>query len=156
VLDTIDKCPNTAPGVKVDALGCPILVQTRAVAPAPVFQIQAAEHKPVILKGVSFESGRSALLATSFTLLDQVAASLLENPTVRIEIAGHTDATGARTTNISLSLARARAVQAYLAQKGVALDRMVAKGYGPDKPLGANSTAAGRAQNRRVELSVIQ
>ena len=105
--------------------------------------------------GVSFESGRSALVTTSYALLDQVATSLAQNPTVRIEIAGHTDATGARATNISLSLARARAVQAYLAQKGVALDRMVAKGYGPDKPLGPNTTAAGRQQNRRVELSII-
>lgn len=158
VNDPQDRCPNTAPGVKVDATGCPILVQTRtAPAPAPVFQIQSAERRPAILRGVSFESGRSALLASSFAILDQVAASLIlpENVAIRVEIAGHTDATGARATNVSLSLARARAVQAYLAQKGVALDRMVAKGYGPDKPLGANTTPAGRAQNRRVELSVI-
>jgi outer membrane protein OmpA-like peptidoglycan-associated protein len=151
--DSKDRCLNTAPGVKVDALGCPIIVAPRAAA--PVFEIQAAQRHPVILRGVTFASGRSALLPASFATLDQVAASLVENPTVKVEISGHTDATGVRRTNVDLSLARALAVRAYLTQKGVGLDRMVAKGYGPDRPLGPNTTAAGRAQNRRVELSII-
>lgn len=151
--DAHDHCPGTAPGVKVDATGCPILVQARSAA--PVFQIEAAQRRPVILKGVTFESGRSALLPSSYAILDEVAASLVDNPNIRVEIAGHTDATGSRQVNISLSLARALAVRAYLTQKGVAVDRMVAKGYGPDRPLAANTSAAGRAQNRRVELSII-
>jgi outer membrane protein OmpA-like peptidoglycan-associated protein len=136
--DTKDKCPGTAAGTRVDAAGCPILF-TEA-------------RTPVILRGVTFETGRSALKPESYTVLDIVAASLVANPDIRIEIAGHTDNTGSAATNERLSQARAEAVRAYLASKGVAPDRMVAKGYGPAVPVAPNTTVAGRAQNRRVEL----
>ena len=136
--DTKDKCPGTAPGTKVDAAGCPILF-TEA-------------RTPVVLRGVTFEPGRSTLQPDSYTILDIVAASLVANPEIKIEIAGHTDNTGSVATNTRLSQARAQAVRAYLATKGVAPDRMVAKGYGPTQPVAPNTTAAGRALNRRVEL----
>src|SRR6266850_1387693 len=136
--DTKDKCPGTAAGTRVDAAGCPILF-TEA-------------RTPVILRGVTFEVGKSALKPESFTVLEIVAASLVANPDIRIEIAGHTDNTGSAATNTRLSQSRAEAVRAYLAQKGVTPDRMVAKGYGPSVPIAPNKTAAGRAQNRRVEL----
>jgi outer membrane protein OmpA-like peptidoglycan-associated protein len=136
--DTKDKCPGTAAGTRVDAAGCPILF-TEA-------------RTPVILRGVTFETGKSALKPESFTVLEIVAASLVANPDIRIEIAGHTDNTGSAATNERLSQSRAEAVRAYLASKGVAPDRMTAKGYGPTVPVAANTTAAGRAQNRRVEL----
>jgi outer membrane protein OmpA-like peptidoglycan-associated protein len=136
--DSKDKCPGTAAGTRVDAAGCPILF-TEA-------------RTPVILRGVTFETGKSALKPESYTVLDIVAASLVANPDIRIEIAGHTDNTGSAATNERLSQARAEAVRAYLASKGVAPDRMVAKGYGPSVPVATNATAAGRAQNRRVEL----
>jgi len=136
--DTKDKCPGTAAGTRVDAAGCPILF-TEA-------------RTPVILRGVTFEVGKSALKSESFTILDIVAASLVANPDIRIEIAGHTDNTGSAATNTRLSQSRAEAVRAYLASKGVAPGRMVAKGYGPSVPVAPNTTAAGRAQNRRVEL----
>lgn len=136
--DTKDKCPGTASGTRVDAAGCPILF-TEA-------------KTPVVLRGVTFETGRSTLKPDSYTILDIVAASLVANPDIKIEIGGHTDATGAPTTNTRLSQARADAVRAYLASKGVAPERMVSKGYGPTQPVAPNTTAAGRAQNRRVEL----
>jgi len=136
--DSKDKCPGTAAGTRVDAAGCPILF-TEA-------------RTPVILRGVTFETGKSALKPESFTVLDIVAASLVANPDIRIEIAGHTDNTGSSATNERLSQSRAEAVRAYLASKGVGPDRMVAKGYGPSVPVAPNTTSAGRAQNRRVEL----
>ena len=136
--DTRDKCPGTAAGTRVDAAGCPILF-TEA-------------KTPVVLRGVTFETGRSALKPDSYTILDIVAASLIANPDIKIEIAGHTDGTGAAATNTRLSQARADAVRAYLASKGVAPQRMVAKGYGPSQPVAPNTTVSGRAQNRRVEL----
>jgi outer membrane protein OmpA-like peptidoglycan-associated protein len=136
--DTKDKCPGTAAGTRVDAAGCPILF-TEA-------------KTPVVLRGVTFETGRSALKPDSYTILDIVAASLVANPDIKVEIAGHTDATGASATNLRLSQARADAVRTYLASKGVAPDRMVAKGYGAAQPVAPNTTAAGRALNRRVEL----
>src|SRR6266571_850579 len=136
--DTKDKCPGTAAGTRVDAAGCPILF-TEA-------------KTPVVLRGVTFETGRSALKPDSYTILDIVAASLAANPAIKIEIAGHTDNTGLSATNVRLSQARAQAVLTYLASKGVTLDRMVAKGYGATQPDAPNTTAAGRALNRRVEL----
>src|SRR5437667_5434983 len=136
--DTKDKCPGTAAGTRVDAAGCPILF-TEA-------------KTPVALRGVTFDSGRSALKPDSYTILDIVAASLVANPDIKIEIAGHTDNTGLSVTNLRLSQARAQAVLTYLATNGVALDRMVAKGYGPTQPVAPNTTPAGRALNRRVEL----
>jgi OOP family OmpA-OmpF porin len=139
--DTKDKCPSTVAGTRVDAAGCPILF-TEA-------------RTPVVLRGVTFETGRSALKPDSYTILDIVAASLIANPDIKIEIAGHTDNTGALSTNLRLSQARADAVRAYLASKGVAPERMVARGYGPSQPIAPNSTRDGRAQNRRVELRQI-
>src|SRR5207248_469072 len=138
VVDGIDQCPTTPHGTRVDAAGCPILF--------------TPERTPVILRGVIFETGKSALKPESFTVLDIVAQSLQANPDIRIEIAGYTDNTGAAATNARLSQARAEAVRAYLATRGVAPSRMSAKGYGPANPIAPNTTSAGRAQNRRVEL----
>jgi OOP family OmpA-OmpF porin len=101
---------------------------------------------------VSFETGRSALTTASYATLDEIAASLLAYPEVRVEISGHTDNTGSRTTNVRLSRERAQAVRAYLAQRGVPPSRMEVLGAGPDRPIATNATPEGRAQNRRVEL----
>ena len=136
--DGLDQCPNTPAGREVDVVGCPALF---AVAQAPL-----------VLRGVNFETGRSALTPDSYAALDEVAAALLGRPEVRVEIGGHTDNTGSRATNARLSLERAQAVKAYLAQQGVAPARMEVKGYGPDRPVATNATADGRARNRRVEL----
>ncbi len=144
VPDSRDRCPNTAPGQTVDAVGCPIL-----------FVVEEGRARPLILQGVNFELNRSNLTPESFRTLDDVAESLIANAEVRIEVAGHTDSTGPRTLNMRLSQARAQAVKAYLAQRGVDPSRMVAQGYGPDRPIATNTTAEGRAQNRRVELHLI-
>ena len=143
VFDRLDRCPNTAPGTNVDPVGCPVL-----------FVIDEATERatPLVLQGVNFASGSSNLTPDSYGVLDLVAASLLGNPEVRVEIGGHTDATGSRAVNQRISTARAESVRAYLAQQGVALDRMEARGYGPDQPIATNSTRTGRSQNRRVEL----
>jgi outer membrane protein OmpA-like peptidoglycan-associated protein len=138
VTDDKDRCPNTPAGTVVDAVGCP--------------QLFKEEGKALILEGVNFESGKATLLPESQGTLDRVAESLVGNPGVNVEIGGYTDSRGTRALNIRLSQARADAVKAYLAGKGVAAARMTTKGYGPDSPVASNATAAGRAQNRRVEL----
>src|SRR6267378_694946 len=148
VPDDRDKCPNTPAGSKVDANGCIILFQPEIVPGAP----GAAARPTLILRGVTFEWGRSALTRDSYAVLDQVAGSLVANPEIRIEIAGYTDNTGSAPLNVRLSQARAASVRAYLARKGVSPERMVAKGYGASGFIAPNTTAAGRGQNRRVEL----
>jgi outer membrane protein OmpA-like peptidoglycan-associated protein len=147
VIDPSDRCPGTPLGARVDEQGCTILFQEeRAGAPG------APARPTLILRGVTFQTGRSALKPESFVVLNEVAASLVANPEIRIEIAGYTDSTGSAAVNLRLSGARAIAVRAYLASKGVSPDRMIARGYGKENPVAPNSTADGRAQNRRVEL----
>jgi len=150
VPDSRDRCPNTPPGSKVDQYGCILLFEEHAVAPAAP---GAPPARPtLILQGVNFQSGRSVLTTSSYAVLDQVAGSLVANPEIRIEIAGYTDSTGRRYLNLRLSMARAAAVRAYLARKGVSPMRMQARGYGASGYIAPNSTADGRAKNRRVEL----
>ena len=104
---------------------------------------------------MTFRTGRTDLTPSSHRVLDEVATSLLANPSVKIEIGGHTDSTGPRALNLRLSLGRALSVRAYLVSKGVSPDRLVAKGYGPDRPIASNKSPEGRAMNRRVELNLI-
>src|SRR3989449_621696 len=143
------KCPPAPPGSQVDANGCLILFAPEAArSPTP----GAPPRPTLILTGVNFETGRSALTRDSYAVLDAVAASLLANPDIRIEIAGYTDSTGRKFMNLRLSQGRATAVRFYLARKGVTPARMVAKGYGASGYIAPNNTAAGRSQNRRGEL----
>ena len=104
------------------------------------------------LRGVNFQLGKAVLLPISRDILEEVARSLVANPTVRVEVAGHTDSTGSRAVNERLSLARAESVKAFLVENGVAGDRMTVQGYASTQPVASNRTASGRAQNRRVEL----
>src|SRR5438132_1656799 len=182
VPDGIDKCPGTPAGTKVDAVGCPLPVEAvkptatptppGKCPPAPpgsqvdangcliLFAPEAARsptpgappRPTLVLTGVNFETGRSILTRDSYMVLDAVAASLVANPDIRIEVAGYTDSTGRKFTNLRLSQGRAAAVRFYLARKGVPPLRMVVKGYGASGYIAPNNTAAGRAQNRRVEL----
>jgi outer membrane protein OmpA-like peptidoglycan-associated protein len=139
VADAADKCPNTPAGAKVDAVGCPALF--------------AEPGKALVLQGVNFETAKATLKPESQAILDKVAESLNNNPEVNVEVGGHTDNRGTRAANLRLSQARAFAVRQYLIEKGVAASRITAQGYGPDKPVADNTTATGRAANRRVELS---
>jgi outer membrane protein OmpA-like peptidoglycan-associated protein len=138
VADPLDKCPNTAPGTEVDAAGCTVLFK---------------EGKPLVLQGVNFQTGKSILLPESSTILDRVAESLVANPGVTIEVGGHTDLTGSKLANVRLSQARAVAVRQYLISKGVAPNRITARGYASTRPIADNTSVEGRAANRRVELT---
>jgi outer membrane protein OmpA-like peptidoglycan-associated protein len=114
--------------------------------------LAAAKNTRVTLRGVNFEINKAVLLPESRDILGDVAQSLVANPEVTVEVAGHTDNTGPRALNDSLSLARAESVKAYLIEHGVQADRMTVHGYAWDQPVASNKTASGRAQNRRVEL----
>ena len=114
--------------------------------------LMAQRQTRVTLRGVNFELGKAVLLPVSRDILLDVARSLIANPVVRVEVAGHTDSTGSRRVNERLSLARAEAVKVFLIENGVAADRMEVHGYASTQPVASNKTAVGRAQNRRVEL----
>jgi outer membrane protein OmpA-like peptidoglycan-associated protein/opacity protein-like surface antigen len=149
VLDEADECPDTEAGVAVDDRGCAL------PEPEPDPQVQAISEG-LVLEGVNFRSGSAQLTAESIGKLSEVAASLEANPEVRVEVRGHTDATGSAETNRDLSQRRAMAVRDVLIQLGIAPSRVTAVGYGEDYPVAPNDTAAGRAKNRRVELQRIE
>jgi OOP family OmpA-OmpF porin len=135
VINRLDECPGTPAGTPVDKRGCPI-------------------EGDYVLKGVNFESNSDRLMPGARPILDQVVATLLKYPEIKFEIQGHTDSDGSAQYNEGLSSRRAQTVHDYLASKGVDESRMTVRGYGESQPIADNSTAAGKAQNRRVVLSV--
>jgi outer membrane protein OmpA-like peptidoglycan-associated protein/tetratricopeptide (TPR) repeat protein len=109
----------------------------------------------IVLKNIFFETNKYELKPESQTELDEVVQLLKDNPTLHIQINGHTDNSGKTTDNKTLSENRARAVTAYLVTKGIAQTRLASKGFGDTVPVADNATQEGRAQNRRTELKVI-
>jgi OOP family OmpA-OmpF porin len=105
---------------------------------------------------IEFETGKATLTDAGRALLDEMSAALLKLKDQKVVLIGHTDNAGARASNLSLSQARAEAVKAYMIQKGVKADSMTASGEGPDRPVGDNRSADGRARNRRIEFKVVQ
>ena len=109
----------------------------------------------VVLKNIFFDVNKFDLKPASQVELDKVVQLLAENPTVKIQISGHTDNVGTAADNGKLSTNRARSVITYLISKGIAANRLAAKGFGATVPLSPNTTEEGRAQNRRTELKVV-
>lgn len=105
---------------------------------------------------IEFAPSSAQLLPAGQAILDEMAATLLKLPGRRIEVIGHTDSSGSRESNIALSLARADAVKAYLAAKGVPAAGITVSGVGPDRPVASNATDTGRARNRRIEFRIGQ
>lgn len=124
------------------------------VVPPPTAQAVTTQIEQILLnRKIEFETGNAVLTAGSTPVLQEVLAVLQKAPQLKIQIDGHTDNAGAAAKNRALSQARAEAVVQWLAGQGIARDRLSARGFGPDKPLDTNATAAGRARNRRVELT---
>ena len=108
-----------------------------------------------VLKNIFFDPNRYDLKPESGAELDEVVQLLKDNPTLKIQINGHTDNSGKPTDNIKLSEDRARSVTTYLVAKGIAPARLSSKGWGDTQPISGNTTPEGRARNRRTELKVI-
>ena len=140
VNDEEDKCINEKG--PASNFGCPVIDE----------KIVARVNKAA--QNVFFATGSSKLLAKSFPKLNDVVTILKENTTYKVNIDGHTDNTGKADKNQILSDARAASVKAYMAGKGVDESRLTSTGYGETKPVSDNKTAAGRAKNRRVEMTL--
>lgn len=137
VVDRQDRCPDTRAGAQVDVRGCEITEEIR-------------------LPGVNFETDSARLLPGAEQVLEDAAATLARNPGIVVEVAGHTDSDGAAAYNEDLSARRAITVRDYLVDKGIAGDRLAVRGYGESEPIADNSTATGKAQNRRVVLRILE
>lgn len=138
VNDEEDKCPNEAG--PASNFGCPV------IDVIIVEKVNKAAHN------IFFATGSAKLLAKSYTSLKQVAQILKDNPSYRIDVDGHTDNTGGTELNQKLSESRANSVKEYLIGNSIDESRIVATGYGEDKPIADNKTTAGRSKNRRVEM----
>lgn len=105
--------------------------------------------------GVYFDTNKAAVKGTSATTLDRLAGILMEYPDSNILIEGHTDSAGAADYNMDLSKHRAQSVSNYLVGKGISSGRLTTKWYGEAQPKSDNSTAEGKAKNRRVEIVIV-
>jgi outer membrane protein OmpA-like peptidoglycan-associated protein len=121
-----------------------------------VVDIQHLPAKSFVLEDCNFETGKSTLLPESYAVIDELVAYLNRKDDEKIELGGHTDNVGVAAKNLKLSLDRANAVRDYLLSKGIDAARVSAKGYGMTKPVASNKTAAGRAQNRRTEVKILE
>ena len=145
IRDDLDACPDV-PGVPSRdprKNGCP--------------RARMSDKGIDILEQVEFEVGTAKIQAVSHALIEEVAAILEHHADItRVEVQGHTDNDGNRVANRVLSQQRADAVKKALVALGVDQKRLLTKGYGPDKPLVDNTTAEGRAKNRRVQFVILE
>ena len=119
--------------------------------------MQLEQKRIVILDKVFFDYNPATIQAVSYELLDQVANTLKANPDILlVEVAGHTDSDGNDNFNLELSQRRVEAVLQYLVARGVAPERLVAKGYGESRPVANNRSPDGKAKNRRVEFQILK
>jgi OOP family OmpA-OmpF porin len=144
IADEADKCPNepeTKNGFQDDD-GCSDEV------PAAVAKFTG------VIKGINFKTNSDKITKASFKVLDDAVKVLTEYPDIKLEVGGHTDNVGKPERNMELSQKRADAVKEYMVGKGIAENRLTAVGYGMDKPITENKTAADKAKNRRTEFTL--
>lgn len=127
----------------------------KAAEPSASSPIKLPSKGSVTLTGVTFALNSARLTDSSRPVLDGVASGLKQHPLIKVELQGYTDSTGSVAYNMRLSSRRALAVRDFLIGDGVEPSQLTARGYGPEHPVASNSTAEGRAQNRRVVLKVL-
>lgn len=138
--DNIDKCPDV-PGV-ASQQGCPEITE------------EVTKRIEYAAKKIYFNTNSTKLLAKSYNALNDVIAILNENTSVKLKIDGHTDSDGSDAFNLKLSDGRAASVKNYLLSKGIDESRLISEGFGESMPIADNKTAAGKQQNRRVEMKL--
>ncbi|MCC6584482.1 MAG: OmpA family protein [Chitinophagales bacterium] len=141
VTDADDKCPDVAG--PASNKGCPEVKD------------EVKKRLAFAARNIQFETGKATIKPVSFKILDEVASILNEYPYYDVNVDGHTDNVGKPASNLKLSQDRAASAVEYLVKKGIPASRLVSSGYGDTKPVADNKTAAGRAQNRRVEFNLL-
>lgn len=164
--------PTTLPPTTLPATTRPptTLPPTTTVAPAPTTTVAApaapattvapaptttVAPQKLAIAGLTFVSGLAEPTDGGFAAIDQAAAVLRANPTVRVRIEGHTDAQGSDAINQPLSQARADRVRNELIARGIAAERLTAQGFGSTRPIADDATPEGRAQNRRIDFVIV-
>jgi outer membrane protein OmpA-like peptidoglycan-associated protein len=117
---------------------------------------EVTASKNIVLNNINFESGKSLLNVLSSNDLDRLVLFLQDNPSTKLEIQGHTDNSGSVSGNNKLSQTRANSIVTFLISKGIDKSRLIAKGFGSSVAIASNNTPEGKAQNRRVEMKLIE
>ncbi|MBC3540222.1 OmpA family protein [Rufibacter sediminis] len=170
VADKNDTCPNTPAGTRVDANGCPVVLDrdndgvnddvdrcpdvagSASNMGCPGLDAADSTYMARVPK-IEFEFNRAVLKKTSYPTLDRMSTMLSKYPHYNLRISGHADHIGSNEYNQELSVRRADAAKSYLTNtKGVASDRIITEGFGEERPVAPNTTNAGRARNRRAEF----
>ena len=145
IVDGKDACPDNPGAANADPTkhGCPKVVMT--------------EKEIVILERIEFETGKAVIRPVSDDIVNQVAKVMKDYPDIlSLEVQGHTDNVGSPIHNKILSNGRAKAVKAALIARGIESSRLVAKGFGQDKPIASNTSDVGRQKNRRVQFIILK
>lgn len=132
VVDSMDKCPDTPRGYKVDPTGCPVSVDLR----------------------LHFAFNSSVIPVSDYPQVDKLAKIMKDNPPAKAIIVGHTDHTGTDAYNQKLSERRSKALGDRLIKDGIAADRITTSGKGEKEPMATNNTREGRALNRRIHVEL--
>ena len=171
IADKDDKCPNVAgpkdnggcPWPDTDGDGvldkddkCPTVKGTVANGGCPEVSAEVIKQLNDYGKTILFDSGKSSFKSQSYPVLQSINDILKEYPNSNFMIEGHTDSDGSNALNQTLSENRAAAVRNYLVEKGINTDRLRSTGFGETKPIASNRTSKGKAENRRVEVSLIK
>jgi OOP family OmpA-OmpF porin len=123
--------------------------------PEPPKQVKIRDNRIELGQKIQFALNKAEILPASFSLMDELAKTIKENPQVqKVSIEGHASNEGQAQHNLTLSKARAEAVRAYLVSKGVSADRLSSTGFGAAKPIASNDNEEGREKNRRVEFHI--
>jgi len=159
VMDSQDKCPGTPAGTPVDASGCVLDSDGDGVAdykdgcPNTPKGAHVDARGCWFVRGALFDTDKATIQNSYIQELDNIAVVMNHNPGLRFEIQGHSDNVGSVAYNQRLSEKRANAVMGYLLKQGISSDRLTSKGFGFTKPAATNTSAEGRALNRRVEIN---
>jgi outer membrane protein OmpA-like peptidoglycan-associated protein len=157
---SIPQSPQTqqlSPPQQLGGVGRPqTLIAGRTAPLAQAIAGNAPLPQRFVLSDLTFRFDSAEIDTASARVLDDVAHLMTTNPMARIRVDGYTDNVGTRATNVQLSKARADSARAYLINRGVPGDRIDTMGFGPDHPLASNDQPAGRAENRRTEIVVLQ
>jgi OOP family OmpA-OmpF porin len=141
-------------GIEVEAFGLNILeIESMKQEVVASEMFEKINKEGFIALYINFETGKSAIKPESQPIVDQLSAMLKQNPTLKINIEGHTDNVGGDIANQQLSESRAQSVMNALISKSIEVSRLKSKGWGQSKPITDNNTEEGRAKNRRVEIS---
>lgn len=140
-------------GVSIEENGSQLFVRQVRLAEGGIdpYKTLSIDGK-IIARGINFESGKSTLKPESLGALNNIVQMMNAHPELKFEVSGHTDSDGNDASNLNLSTERAIVVKNKLISLGISGDRLTTKGYGETKPISDNTTAEGKANNRRVEF----